>query len=472
MKRRQFFIKDNFQYSEKGLFKVMLMHSDLDYQTPGGLTLEQMNQNRKQARPATATTPGASEQDAGIRNKIILAGLSNEFEFNSNFSHFIMVQGSYVDFENPFITNYENRYESNFALRTHFNYSKIWNKISLSYRLGFEGGVNDINIRNYGNNAGNKGDPQNFDKIKNKSGFYFLSQSLNIAEKLFTDISVSLNSNSFDYSRYYPIDENGSASFKNQWLPNFGINYLLGDGFSVRAKLGKGNSAPTNEEIRASNQEFNNSLSPENGWNKELGIRKQWRNILFVEASYFDFRMKDAIVRRQNDAGQEYFVNAGETVQKGLELLIETKPFDLENNWFDQFKFRLSGSFYDFKFENYHQNNIDYSGNDLTGVPQTTINTLFDFTFFRTLKIDYSHFYTSKMPLNDASNVWSESTLVGNIQFRVPLKVDRSTYNFFLQIQNLYNTDYVLGFDINAFGGRYYNPSAKRNFILGVQMNF
>lgn len=155
-----------------------------------------------------------------------------------------------------------------------------------------------------------------------------------------------------------------------------------------------------------------------------------------------------------------------------MELLIETKPFDLENNWFNQFKFRLSGSLYDFKFKDYYQNNIDYSGNDLTGVPQTTINTLFDFTFFKTLKIDYSHYYTSKMPLNDANNIWSESTLIGNIQFSVPLKVDQSTYNFFLQIQNLYNTDYVLGFDINAFGGRYYNPSAKRNFILGVQMNF
>lgn len=296
MRRQQFFIKDNFQYSEKGLLKAMLMYSDLDYQTPGGLTLEQMNQNRKQARPATATTPGAQEQDAGIRNKMILAGLSNDFKFNSDFSHFIMIQGSYVDFENPFITNYENRYESNFALRTHFNYSKIWNKVSLSYRLGFEGGVNDINVRNYDNNAGNKGHPQNFDKIKNTSGFYFLSQSLTIADKLFTDISVSLNSNSFDYSRYYPVDEKGSANFKNQWLPNFGVNYLLGDGFSVRAKLGKGNSAPTNEEIRASNQEFNHNLNPEYGWNKEVGIRKQWRNILFVEASYFDFRMKNAIV--------------------------------------------------------------------------------------------------------------------------------------------------------------------------------
>jgi iron complex outermembrane receptor protein len=46
------FVKDHFQYSENGLLKAMILYADLDYQTPGGLTLEQMQINRKQARPA------------------------------------------------------------------------------------------------------------------------------------------------------------------------------------------------------------------------------------------------------------------------------------------------------------------------------------------------------------------------------------------------------------------------------------
>jgi iron complex outermembrane recepter protein len=472
MKRQQFFIKDNFQYSEKGLFKVMLMYSDLDYQTPGGLTLEQMNANRKQARPSTAIIPGAKEQNAGIRNKMLLSGLSNEYQFNPNFSHFILVQGSYVDFENPFITNFENRFENNLALRTHFNYEKVFNNVSLAYRIGFEGGINNMTIRNYDNNKGVEGNPQNFDQLKNASGFYFLSQKLNVNEKLFTDISISLNSNSYDWQRTYPETEIGKMNFRNQWLPNFGINYLLGKGFSIRGKIGKGNSAPTNEEIRSSNQEFNLNLSPEYGWNKEAGIRKQFGNSIFIEGSYFDFRMKDAIVRRQNEAGQEYFVNSGETVQKGLELLLESKNFNLKNDFFSYFKFRFSGSFYQFKFKDYQQNENNFSGNDLTGVPRTTINSLFNFTFFKKLNIDYSHFYTSKIPLNDANSVWSESNLIGNIQFRFPLDFEKTRVNLYLQIQNLYNEDYVLGFDINAFGNRYYNPSAKRNFIMGAEFRF
>lgn len=472
VQRKQIFVKDNFQYSEKGLLKAMLMYSDLDYQTPGGLTLEQMNFNRKQARPNTATVPGAQEQNAGIRNKMFLAGISNEYQFTPNFSHFILVQGSYVDFENPFITNFENRFEKNFALRTHFNYEKNWDKVSLAYRLSFEGGMNDILIKNYDNNKGFEGNPQNFDQLKNSSGFYFLSQKLNFNEKLFTDVSISLNSNSYDWERLFPRAENGNIHFKNQWLPNFGLTYLLGKGFSARGKIGKGNSAPTNEEIRSSTQEFNQNLSPEYGWNKEIGIRKQFGNFLFLEGSYFDFRMKDGIVRRQNDAGQEFFVNSGETVQKGFEVLLESKNFNLKNDFFSNFKFRFSGSFYDFKFRNYQQNENNFSGNDLTGVPRTTINSLLNFTFVKKLNVDYSHFYTSKMPLNDANTVWSEPNLIGNIQFRYPIDFEKTRVNLYLQIQNLYNEDYVLGFDINAFGNRYYNPAAKRNFVLGMKMDF
>lgn len=154
----------------------MLLFSDLDYETPGGLTFQQMQMNRKQARPATETVPGAKEQDAGIRNTMILAGISHQFNLTPDFSHFIMVQGSYVDFENPFITNFENRFERNFALRTHVNYRKSWERLIAEWRFGFEGATHSVLIKNYDNNKGTEGNPQNFDQLTNDSGFYFLSQ--------------------------------------------------------------------------------------------------------------------------------------------------------------------------------------------------------------------------------------------------------------------------------------------------------
>jgi iron complex outermembrane receptor protein len=182
--------------------------------------------------------------------------------------------------------------------------------------------------------------------------------------------------------------------------------------------------------------------------------------------------MEDAIVRRQNEQGQELFVNQGGTTQKGIEVLLESKNFIFINTVFNSFKFRFSGSFYRFKFEDYRQDDKDFSGNKLTGVPATTVNSLLSFAVLKKISIDYSHFYTSKIPLNDANSVWSESTLIGNLQLRVPVQFEKTRLNLYLQIQNLYNTDYVLGFDTNAFGNRFYNPAAKRNFIFGVKADF
>ncbi len=470
--RKQVFLKDQFQYSPNADLKAMVLISDLIYQTPGGLTFEQMQLNRKQARLGTKALPSAKDQNAGIRNKMILGGLSHQFKISPDLSHFILVQGSYVDFQNPFITNFENRYESNYALRTHLNYEKNWNVISAEWRAGFEGATNDIYIKNYDNNKGIQGNPQNFDQLKNNSAFYFLSQKLNFNEKLFTDISLSLNSNSYDWEKIFPTAEEGKVKFKDQLLPNFGLTYLISNGFSIRGKIGKGNSSPTNEEIRSSNQEFNFKLNPEYGWNKEIGVRKQFGNSLFVEASYFDFRLKDAIVKRQNESGAEFFVNQGSTVQKGLEMLLESKNFHFDNDVISQFKFRFSGSFYQFKFEDYKQGEKDFSGNELTGVPATTVNSLLNFVFFKKVAVDYSHFYTSKFPLNDANTVWSEPSLIGNVQFRYPMFIEKTKLNLVLQVQNLYNKEYVLGYDINAFGGRFYNPAAKRTFNFGMNVQF
>ncbi len=81
-----------------------------------------------------------------------------------------------------------------------------------------------------------------------------------------------------------------------------------------------------------------------------VGIKKSesgnnFGNVLFAEANYFDFRMKDAIVRRQNERGQEFFINSGATIQKGIEFLLESKNFNLKNDFLSYFKFRFSEVF-------------------------------------------------------------------------------------------------------------------------------
>lgn len=472
LERKFLFLKDQFTYAKNNEVKTILFFSDLHYETPGGLTLDQLNENPRQSRPKTKTLRSAEDQNAGIYNKMIFAGVSHLLNFNENFSHFVAVQGNYNDFRNPFITNYEKRFENNMSLRTHLNFEKKYKSSFYQTRIGFEGGAAKGMIRNFDNNFGVPTNPQNFDDLRTKSGFLFLSQKAEFGNQLFLDFSGSFHFNKYQWTRIFPNAENGSKKFQNEFLPNFGISYVFPKGISLRAKFSKGNSTPTTEEIRSSVQEINSDLLPEFGWNKEIGLRKQWGKFLFTEINLFDFRLKNAIVRRENEKGQEFFVNAGETVQKGLEFILETKKFKTNTPFLTGMKMYFSGNFFDFTFKNYQKNSIDFTGNQLTGVPSTSLQSLLNLELFQLLKIDILHFYNSSTPLNDANSVIAKPSFVGNISVAYPLKLNIFEGEIKLNIQNMYNTNYSLGYDINAFGNRYYNPAAKRNFMIGMNFRF
>jgi iron complex outermembrane receptor protein len=99
------------------------------------------------------------------------------------------------------------------------------------------------------------------------------------------------------------------------------------------------------------------------------------------------------------------------------------------------------------------------------------VQSLINFELFHDIKIDLSHFYTSEIPLNDANSVVAKPSLVGNISLSYPLKLNTFKTDLKLSVQNIYDTAYSLGYDINAFGNRYYNPAAGRNYMLSLNFN-
>jgi iron complex outermembrane receptor protein len=50
------------------------------------------------------------------------------------------------------------------------------------------------------------------------------------------------------------------------------------------------------------------------------------------------------------------------------------------------------------------------------------------------------------------------------------VSVNHKRVRYFLSIDNLLNTFYSLGNDINAAGRRYYNPSSPRSYMAGISV--
>ncbi|HEY0769625.1 MAG TPA: Plug domain-containing protein, partial [Sphingobacteriaceae bacterium] len=68
LKRNYANLSQKWQYAKKSQLRSTILFSDLDYETPGGLTKAQAEKDPRMARTATAMFPGAVDQQAGIQN--------------------------------------------------------------------------------------------------------------------------------------------------------------------------------------------------------------------------------------------------------------------------------------------------------------------------------------------------------------------------------------------------------------------
>src|SRR5690606_36486153 len=137
-------------YNDRSTVKAFILLTDLDFQTPGGLTEAQMIENPKMSRPQAGNNPSAIEQIAAIYNKTIFGGLVHETHFSPQSSHTLSLFGSHTNVENPFITNYEFRTEYNLGIRTYLSYTNE-NQSNLGWemQLGFEGQTGSYSVKNY-----------------------------------------------------------------------------------------------------------------------------------------------------------------------------------------------------------------------------------------------------------------------------------------------------------------------------------
>jgi iron complex outermembrane receptor protein len=248
----------------------------------------------------------------------------------------------------------------------------------------------------------------------------------------------------------------------------------LKPGISLHASASKGYSAPGLAEVRPSAGGISSDLQAEYGWNFELGIKgSAWRSRLNFEVTVFSFRLEDAIVRRVNAQGAEYFVNSGGTKQNGLELSIDAYLVNSSTGILRQLRLWNSSTFFNFKFTDYKVNNNDYSGNELTGVPSQVSLTGLDVFLSGRFYLNGTFNYTSRLPLTDANDVYADDYRLwqGKAGWRHRWKPSLVT-DLFLGIDNAGDELYSLGNDINAFGRRYYNPAPKRNYFAGLRVSF
>ncbi len=465
------------QYHRKAQLRVFGLYTDMGYQTPGGLNAIQYDADPSTYRPAAGTNPSAKEQQAAIYNKTGFGGISNQLQITKNISYLLALFGSYTDFKNPFITNYEKRIEKNWGLRSYLSLDREDAALSWQMQFGFEAIKGSSDIDNYNNNSGIPGAVQAKDDMTNSQWSVFYRAQVEFVKNWHMEGSIGLNGSHIYYDRKFPttVPAQGSLSFDTQWMPRIATSYVLNDIMSWRMSIAKGYSTPTLAEVRSSDNRINSDLHAESGTNYEVGYKvKTNSNALIIDIAAYTYQMRNGIVRSLNDAGVEYYQNAGQMKQKGVELsfwgtipVTTYVPFLLGLNWHSAL------SYNDYQFGDYKVADKDYSGNRMTAVPNWVWTNTLQLQFLHQLGINLYHNYTSAMPLDDANTVFAKKYHLLQGKFSHVLPLSKSIYlQLFLGVDNLLNQKYSLGNDINAFGGRYFNAAPTRNFYGGAKLSF
>jgi len=469
---RLFFqLSDKWKYRPGNFLEAFVFYSDLDYHTPGGLTEQQYNEDPRQSRPPTATMPGSKEQKTRISTRMYFGGLRHKAIFSSHLSHTVSLWGNHVDFVYPFITNYEIRRENNWGFRTYFTLvnpgSKKATDWNPSLNLGFELQRLVTDAYNYDNHAGVKGDLQAYDDIANLQYFGFLRGRIEWKKRFIMEAALSLNYNSYHFRDAANIKNN----FPAVWMPHIALNYRMNDLLSLRFIFSKGYSTPTTAEIRPSDNKIHTGLIAEQGWNTEAGLRFRLLNgRLMLDASGFHYLLNDGIVSQVDSTGNTFFINSGKIKQWGIEASASWLIIPPQNNntFFKRVQLHSNYAYSHFIYNTYNVKGNNYAGNRVAGIPRTVWVNSLSFDFPHNIYLFIQNNYTSRIPLNDANSVFSDSYNLLSAKIGINLKNKYLPSHIYFYADNILNKKYSLGNDLNAVGGRYYNAAPAFNFQIGI----
>ena len=466
----------SFYTSQKRTLTAQILYSDLFYQTPGGLTKTQYIENPRQARP------GAADKNASIDHQNFLAGLVQDYEWSEKIKNTTSIYFTNSTKENPFLTNFEMERLKSYGGRTTFDIRTKIGSLPATFTSGAEVNYGDFHANSHGNVGGHADTLRYEDQLKSLQSFVFLQMDMNLSDKWILNMGASLNYLNYNINRIrdvaldtaYQLDR----SFNPEFMPRIGIVGKLNNTLSVHGSISYGFSPPTTEEVRTGDGGINTDLEAEKGINYEIGFRGSSRDDkLYFDLTGFWMQQKETIVSKTSEQGTVLFENAGGTSQLGLEVLLGYSFIKNPLKSISLVKIQTAYTHHNFTFEDYQKEsggeNVDYSGNKLTGTAPNISVTTFDLETKSGGYLNITYNFTDEIPLNDANSVYAESYQLITVKTGWKINIQQKhVVDVFFGIDNLLNEKYSLGNDLNAFGGRYFNASPERNYFGGIKVFF
>ncbi|MBW2961729.1 TonB-dependent receptor family protein [Mesonia aestuariivivens] len=414
-----------------------------------------------------------------------LLGISYRQHFTDNLENttsvFINSRDAYEP--RPFDILKENSFSM--GARTRFNYKTELFSLPAEASLGAE----FLNENYYGSNFENLYEEfpnqgsvrgSQIANLEQDRKYYNLFAQLNL--QVFPKLKLvgGLNVNFTDYAltdlfEEDEIDQTGDYQFETIWSPRIAALYELNSTKNIYLNISKGFSTPTVDETLTPQGLINTSLKPEIGWDYEVGFKGNWFEDFYTEIALYSIQVNDLLVAERIAEDQYVGANAGKTDHNGVELL-------LKYNWKITSAIILkpyaSANFNFYKFDEFIDEGQDFSGNDLTGVPDQKINIGLDLIAENGFSLFSNVLFVSEIPLNDENSLETDRYQLINIKAGYDFTIFNDfQINLNAGVNNVFDEHYAVSTLPNAVGfgnsePRYYYPGNDRNFYGGVEVKY
>jgi len=468
-------LNTQFRTGQKSSLALLVNYIDYTAHIPSSI-----NQTDFEEDPTRAASNWLESQGYEANN-YILTGLSYSYQFSGNLQNTTSLFYTYLDHYEPRPFNILDEFTNGFGVRSRF--TGQWDKAQFTFGGEFyKDEYHWVTFENlYEENDGNGSlqGAQLSDNIEFRRQFnLFGTLTYPITTKFSAQLGLNLNKTQYDFRDLFNQGEaNASAqrNFDAILLPNLGLRYRLKNG-NIHANIGRGFSNPSLEETLTPNGVINPDIAQETGINYELGT--EWSLFdkrLSANITLYRMNVKNLLVAQRVGEDQYIGRNAGQTRHQGLELELQYQGRLSRTLTFSPY---LSYTLNDHSFVDFVDNDNDYSGNPLTGVPKHRLSSGIDFRHSNGLLLHLTHQFVGEIPLTDANSINSDSFNVfhAKLGFRTSLSSNISL-GLNAGINNIFDVNYAQSVLINAvgFGGsqpRYYYPGNDRNYFGGLQLNY
>jgi len=478
--RDGFLLNTSYQIDAKNKIALLINHIDFTAQIPSSLGATAFAEDPQQATFTWRVSQGFED------NNSTLVGLSFAHKFNQKFENTTSIFYNYLDKNEAAPFGILDEITKGFGFRTRFSGEFIFLNNAANYSFGAELFKDEYDWDRFENlweeNSGNgslKGEQDARNKEFRSQLNAFGTLLLPITESFSAQLGLSLNKTNYDYRDLFNTgtsNKSAERNFKTIALPSLNLAYTFSKDQKVYANVSRGFSNPTLEETLTPDGVVNPDIAQETGTNYEVGTMLFFDERRFkFNLSIYQMNVKNLLVGERIDEDQFVGKNAGRTRHRGLEIGLNYTWNISKNVQLAPFvNFTLT----DHGFIEFIDEDQDFSGNRLTGVPKQRRTSGIQLRFFENFYWNTTHQHVSEIPLTDTGNLFSEPFTVFNTRMGYQKKLsEKFTIGIDFGINNLFDKVYAQSVLINTsgFGGReprYFYPGDERNYYGGVRLGF